>query len=156
MTEPEQILNTAESALASAGDTDARTRLSAMNAFMAQIECFARLAAVGAADWGNARAWAARNATRAIAARRGFEDWCLETGDIFYGGGEEGAEKALERRSRFRLAHDLFRGTEAEEWLDGYQTEEADHDYREQAEQLGLDPPDWVPRSHTWWYWRQR
>ncbi|NJO32614.1 MAG: hypothetical protein HC869_05260 [Rhodospirillales bacterium] len=155
MTELEQILNHAEAALAAAGDADADTRLAAMITFMAQIERIARLVMVGAATWEAAKPWAERNAKSAIAARRGFEDWCLETGDLFYGGGEEGAERALERRSRFALAHDLFRGTEAEEWLEGYQTEDVDQDYREQAEQCGLDPPDWVPRSHTWWLWRE-
>jgi hypothetical protein len=62
----------------------------------------------------------------------------------------------LERRSRFEFAQHLFRGTKAEGWLEGYQTEEVDQDYREQAEQCGLDPPDWVPPSHTWWRWRKQ
>jgi hypothetical protein len=156
MTELEQILDEAAVALAAASDEDAKTRLAAMTRFMAQIERIARMVMAGTTTWEDAKAWAERNAKNAIAARRGLEDWCLETGDMFYGGGEEGAERAMERRSRFKFAHDLFRGTEAEEWLEGYQTAEVDQDYREQAEQCGLDPPDWVPPSHTWWLWRKK
>jgi hypothetical protein len=156
MTELEQILDEAQAALSAASSEDDDTRSAAMTVFMAALERIAGKVAAGATTWDAARPWAARNANHAIAARRGFADWSLETASIFYDGGEEKAERALERRSRSEFAHSLFRGTEAEEWLGGCEDNEVDQDYREQAEQCGIPPPDWVPPSHTWWWWREK
>jgi hypothetical protein len=156
MTELEQILKEAESALSASSQEDDNTHRAAMTKFMAAMKRIARMVVAGNATWDAVRPWAKHNANQVISARRGFEDWSGETYRIFYGGGEEEAERALERRSLLEFVLTLFRGTEAEEWLDGFETDDVDQDYREQAEQCGLDPPDWVPPSHTWWRWRKQ
>lgn len=48
---------------------------------------------------------------------------------------------------------DLFRGTEAQEWLEGYFDAEFDRDLHEAAEQFYHEAPAWVPESHWWWHW---
>jgi hypothetical protein len=126
-----------------------------MTRFMTQIERIARMVMAGTATWDAASSWAERNAKNAIAASQGFSDWCSETYGRLYDG-EERAERALERRSLLEFALSLFRGGEAEAWLGGHQTDDVDQDYREQGEQYRLDPPDWVPPTHTWWLWRKK
>lgn len=145
----------AETALTASLQGEPAARLGAMTRFM---ECFERLArdvARGGADWDKARPWAMRNSERLRAAREALSDWDLETGQIFYGGTEESAERALQRRSQFAFVRELFRDTAAEEMLLGYEAHDVDQDFREQAERLGLDAPDWVPRSHSWWSWHE-
>jgi hypothetical protein len=152
----EQTLAAAEFALLAANDVDRKNRHEAMTRFMAAFELLAREMTAGSAKWEQLRSWAAHHAEPLRAADQALQEWDLETGNIFYDGGEEGAERALERRSRFELVRDLFRGTTAEEMLSGFDAEQVDHDLRAQAEQCGLDPPDWVPPSHTWWLWRKK
>lgn len=138
-----------------ATDAEQETYREAMRRFMLELVAIAR-ACAGGPVWSQAdRSWALQHASLALAARDAFVDWSAETGDLFYvQGGEEASERALERRSKLELARELFMGTEAEDLLNACRSDEVDQDYREQAEQCGLDPPDWVPRSHTWWYWR--
>jgi hypothetical protein len=126
-----------------------------MTRFMECFEHLARDVAKGVADWDQARPWAMRNAERLRAAREALSDWDLATGQIFYGGGEEAAESALHRRSQFALVRELFRDTAAEEMLLGYEAHDLDQDFHEQAARLVLDAPDWVPRSHSWWWWQE-
>jgi cytochrome c556 len=146
----------AEAALVLADSEDQKTREAAMQRLMHAVERLARSVAAGEAQWDEARTWAAKHTKLAVSAIRSLTEWSAGTAGLFYGGGEEEAEWALARRSRFELFRDLFAGTEAEEWLAPLTSEEVEQDYREQAEQCGLDLPDWVPRSHTWWLWRNR
>jgi hypothetical protein len=85
------------------------------------------------------------------AAERAVDDWALKMGRVFHHGGEEEAERALEMRSQYQYAYDLFRGTSAEDVLAGRVTEEGDQEFRDEAERLALDPPSHAPASHTWW-----
>lgn len=32
--------------------------------------------------------------------------------------------------------------------------EEIDREFREEAGRIAIDPPDWMPVTHTWWRWR--
>lgn len=129
----------------------------AMRRFMQELVAIASASAGGAIWSQDDRAWARQHASLALEARDAFVDWSAQTGDLFYfQGGEEASERALERRSNLELARELLMGTEAEELLNACRSDDVDRDYREQAEQCGLDPPDWVPRSHTWWRWRDK
>jgi hypothetical protein len=156
MRELDEILEKAATDLVAANSEDGGERLRYMGSFMMAFEKVARLMPWPSPPSQALRLWAIQNALLLMDTRRALEDWSLESGRLFYGGGEEEAERALERRSRFQLACDVFRETAAEDWLEAYASDEVDQDYREQAEQCGLDPPDWVPRSHTWWRWRDR
>lgn len=146
----------AEDALSLASSEDRRAREAATQRLMKAVESLARSVAAGEATWDEARAWATARTKLVTSAIRSLTEWSADTAGLFYDGGEEEAEWALARRSRFELFRDLFTGTEAEEWLAPLTSEEVERDYREQAEQCGLDPPDWVPRSHTWWRWRDK
>jgi hypothetical protein len=144
------ILATLEAALIAAADPDEAVHREAMAAFMAGFEQLARQAT----DWEQLRPWAAAHAEQLLAAGDALADWSATTADIFYKRGEEGAELALERRSKFELVRQLFRGTEAESLVEACRDDEVDQEYREQALGLALDPPEWVPPSHTWWRWQ--
>jgi hypothetical protein len=151
------LLDRAEAALLDARAKDQSQYREAMHRFMLELVAIAHTAP-GSPLWSQgARAWARRCALLVLAARDAFVDWSAETGDLFYfQGGEEATARALERRSNLELARELFRDTEAADLLDACRSNAADQEYRDQAEQYGLDPPDWVPRSHTWWLWRDR
>jgi len=144
----DEILADADSALAATIEGERRDRLDAMTRFMRSFEQLAREVATGTATWDDVRPWAVRNSERLVAARDALCDW-----EIFYGGGEEEAEWALDRRSQHALARELFRGTPADELLASYEDEEMDREFREQADRVALDGPSWYPRSHTWWRW---
>lgn len=148
-----EVFDHADTALTTSVEGPAKARLQAMAEFMRCIEQLARDLSTNTADWQLARLWAARNANRLRTARETLSDWDLETGRVFYGGGEEAVERALQRRSQFALARELFRDTAAEEMLFGYDAQDVDQEFREQAERLGLEPPEWLPPSHTWWSW---
>lgn len=107
-------------------------------------------------SWEPARTWARANAHLAISAYGAFENWSSTIAGVFYSGGEEEVERALIQRSQLELVRDLFHGTEAEEVLAPITSEEVEADYRQAAEQLYLEAPSWVPRSHSWWYWPKK
>ncbi|MEZ4363306.1 MAG: hypothetical protein R3B48_24230 [Kofleriaceae bacterium] len=155
MSSLDEILDGAAGALGAANSEDAAERLLHMNHFMLAFERLSQLNLDRLDALPAVRTWATKNARPLMAARRALEDWSLESGRLFYGGGEEEAERALERRSRFQVVCEVFRATDAGEWLQAFASDDVDQDYREQAAQCALDPPDWVPRSHTWWYWRE-
>jgi hypothetical protein len=146
----EKTLAALEAALIAAADPHESAHREAMAAFMAGFEQLAR----EATDWDKLRPWAAEHAAQLLAAGAALADWSATTADIFYTRGEDGAELALERRSKFELVRQLFRGTEAESLVEACRDDEVDEEYREQAFGLALDPPDWVPPSHTWWRWQ--
>lgn len=152
----EKILAEADSALAAACEGEPRARLEAMTRFMRTFEQLAREVAKGAATWDEARLWASRNAGRLVAAEEALADWEVEMCRIYYSGGEEEAERALDRRSQHALARELFRDTPADELLASYEDKHLDQEFREQAERVALDGPDYVPRSHTWWRWPEK
>lgn len=106
--------------------------------------------------WEPARTWARLNAHLAISAYSAFESWSSAIAGIFYSGGEEEIERALIQRSQLELVRHLFSGTEAEEVLAPITSEEVEADYRQAAARLHLEAPSWVPRSHSWWYWRDQ
>jgi hypothetical protein len=149
----DEILATADAALTAAQDAEGRARLDAMTDFMRSFEQLARVVASGAATWDEARTWATRNAERLVTASSALTDWEIEMGRIFHGG-EEDAERALDRRSQHALAREVFRDTPADELLAQYEDAEVDKDFHDEAERLSLDAPSYVPRSHTWWRWR--
>ena len=150
-----EILAEADVALAAALDGDLRVRLDAMTRFMQSFERLAREVAKGTATWDEVRPWATRNADRLVAADDAVSDWEVEMCQIFHGG-EEDAERALDRRSQHALAREVFRGTPADELLAAYEDEQVDRDFRDEAERLALDAPDYVPRTHTWWRWQSK
>ena len=143
-------LVTIEEALIAAADPDRAAYRVAMSAFM---EGFKELACE-ATDWEQLRPWAAEQSKHLLAADQALADWSATTANIFYKGGEEGTELALERRSKLELVSDLFRGTEVESLVEACRDDEMDELYREQALGFAIDPPDWVPPSHTWWRWQ--
>jgi hypothetical protein len=151
----DDFLAEADIALAAGLTNQGSEPLEVMTRFMQCFEQFAHAVVRREADWDQATPWAIRNAERLCATRPMLSDWDLETGRIFYSGGEEAAERALRRRSQFALVRELFRDTAAEEMLVGYDSHDVDHDFRAQADRLALQAPDWVPRSHTWWSWRE-
>lgn len=129
--------------------TDLAPLLQAASAYAEEV-------ARGEDTWEPIRQWAAANAQLAIDAQSGFESWSAAIADMFYGGGEEEVEKAFTQQSQLALLCDLFRGTEAEAGLALLDSAEVDEDYRRAAEQFHLEAPSWVPRSHSWWYWRDK
>jgi hypothetical protein len=116
---------------------------------------YADAVARGDATWELVRGWAAENAQLAIDACQVLASCSAAIASIFYGGGEEDAERALIQQSQFELVRDLFRDTAAEPFLEPIRSAEVEDDYRQAAEQLQLVAPSWVPRSHSWWYWPQ-
>jgi hypothetical protein len=149
------ILADADAALSAALVGEPRARLRAMTVFMESFERLWHEAAQGAASWEDARPWARSNVERVRSAREALEDWELEMGHVFYHGGEEEALRALMWRSQHALARDLFRGTPVDDLLAGYEAEDVDADFRDEAERIALDGPSWLPRTHTWWRWRK-
>ncbi len=148
------ILADADAALAASLEGEPRKRLTSMTHFMMCFERLAREVAKGNATWDEARPWALRNAERLCATEDTMSDWEVEMGRTFYHGGEEEAERALKRRSQHAFARELFRGTPADDCLAAFEAEDVDHDFQDEAERLALDAPDYVPRTHTWWRWR--
>lgn len=113
----------------------------------------------GRASWDEARQWAHANAQLAIAAQQALAVESADGARPLYGGGEEGAERAMIHRSALTLFLELFQGTIAQECLDPILNENdegVEADYRGQADTLHLAAPSWVPRSHSWWYWRDK
>jgi hypothetical protein len=153
MSAADQILADADAALAGALEGDERARLAAMTRFMRAFEELAQAVARGAASWDDARPWAQRTAAQLVAAEPALEAWELEQGALFYGGGEERVERALDRRSQHALARELFRGTPVDELLAAYEAADVDADMRDEAHRIALDGPSYLPRSHTWWRW---
>jgi hypothetical protein len=152
----EHILADAEVALLASRVGDAQERQAAMNCFMTAFERVARRVAQGESTWADVHPWAVRNAFHLIDAFDELEQWSEGTATVFYRGGEEATEQALERRSKLEIVRDAFGGTVAEEWLRPFGSGGMDQEYREYAHGFGLDPPDWVPPSHTWWRWRTK
>jgi hypothetical protein len=152
----DSILTDAEAALLASRIGDAGERQAAMNRFMTSFEQVARHVAQRESTWADVHPWAERNAAHLIDAFDELERWSEETATVFYRGGEEATEQALERRSKLEFVRDAFGGTIAEEWLRPFGSGGMDQEYREYAHGFGLDPPAWVPPSHTWWLWRNR
>jgi hypothetical protein len=153
MSTTDDILATADSALATALESEGRERLDAMTRFMRSFEQLAREVAEGTATWEETRPWAARNADRFVAVEDALSDWEVEMAQIFHGN-EEDAERALDRRSQHALAREVFRGTAADELLAAYEDEDVDREFHDEAQRLALDGPTWLPRTHSWWRWR--
>lgn len=147
------ILAIAETALTSALSSDARERLDAMTRFMYSFERIARAVAEEKATWDELRPWAKRMVAQFVAADDALSDWEVEMWRIFRGN-EEDAERALDRRSQHALARELFRGTAADDLLAAYEDADVDREFRDEAQRLALDGPSWLPRTHTWWRWK--
>lgn len=110
----------------------------------------------GKSTWSKARPWSLQNATRFAMATDALRLWEDEIRRDFRCGGEEGRNRALNRRSQHAVAQVLFSGTPAGELLASHNDEEFDRELRLEAERIALDAPDWVPRSHDWWRWTAR
>jgi hypothetical protein len=151
----EQILEEADAALTAALDETAtrHARKTAMTALMRTFDALAKDVAKGTATWEQARPWGQRNAERFYEAQSALNDWQRELADLS-GGNEEEMEWSLDRRSQHAFAREVFAGTVADELLATYESEEGDADLRRRADLYKLDPPDHVPRTHTWWFWR--
>jgi hypothetical protein len=150
----DDILAAADTALTAALKSQGRERLEAMTQFMSSFERLAREVAKGTATWDETRPWATLNVDRFIAAEDALSDWEVDMAQIFHGN-EEDAERALDRRSQHALAREVFRGTAAEEILGAYEDKDVDREFQEEAQRLALDAPSWIPRTHTWWRWRE-
>jgi len=98
-----------------------------------------------------------RNCTSALSgalvdARNALDDWDCKTGD-YAQDGEDGAVLALERRSQLAFARQVFADTPADARLSLYEDAEFDAELHQLAVDFHLTPDDWVPRTHTWWWW---
>jgi hypothetical protein len=151
MTIADQLLGSADAALAAARDGNPDDRLGAMTRFMRVMEELAHEVSKGTFTWDALRPWAARNADRLRAAREAVSDWEVELGSMFNHGGEEEKDRALTWRSQHAFARELFRGTPGDEFLAGFEDAEMDADYRAESERIALDGESWYPASHTWW-----
>lgn len=149
----DEILADADASLAAALETEGRAQLQAMRGFMHAFERLGREVASGNATWAQARPWAIRTSERLASAEDALAAWETEMAEVFYHGGEEEAERALSWRSQHAVALELFRDTPASELLASQDDEEVDEDFRKEAERIGVDAPEWVPRSHAWWRW---
>ncbi|WP_394849994.1 hypothetical protein LZC95_21365 [Pendulispora brunnea] len=149
----DETLAEAEAELRASLQGEPRESLGSITRFMKCFERLAREVAVDEGTWNDFRPWALRNADRLRMARLAMDDWQLEMGALFYGGGEERMEWALLRRSQHAFAREVFRNTSADEFLAAYEAEDVDEDFHEGAERAGLDAPDYVPKTHTWWRW---
>lgn len=150
----DEILADADAALAGALDDDQTTHLHSMIRFMRCFERLAQEVSAGTISWHDVRPWGLRNAERLRSARKAMDEWQWGMGELLSHGGEEDRERGLLRRSQHAFAREVFRDTPADEFLDAYEDEETDQEFREEAERLALDAPDYVPSSHTWWRWR--
>jgi len=128
-------------------------QLAALTPILHAVTEYAVLVSLRKANWAPVREGAAERAQLAIAAFSGFEAWSAAIAAEFYGGGEEHTERALTKHSQLRLLCELFRGTEAEVYLASLNSAETDRDYQMAAASLYLQAPEWVPQSHSWWYW---
>ncbi|MBX3160950.1 MAG: hypothetical protein KF773_33630 [Deltaproteobacteria bacterium] len=128
-------------------------RLEHFTALMHIFELVAREVHAGRASWGDARSWASEHGPLLVASRAMLIEWNWRSAELLDEHGEEGAEKALERRSQHAFLRTVFRDTEADEWLAAYEDADVDRKHREVAERFGIEPPDFVPRSHSWWHW---
>lgn len=157
MPTPEELFADADRALAAVPETQGRDQLFQMRRFMEAFERLGREVATGSATWAAARPWALGVAERLTAApvQDAFGTWATEMMELFYHGGEEEGERALSWRSQLALAQVLFQGTPAAELL-AYDDAERDEDFKQEAERIALDAPEWVPRSHDWWRWTAR
>jgi hypothetical protein len=150
----EEILTNADEALSASVEAKGPDRLWSMIIFMECVARFASEVASGRASWDTARSWALSRTDKLWAARNAMDEWQNELARYLRDRGEEGAERALEWRSQYAFVQELFRDTDAEEFLAAYDYSEADQEMHDLAEQLALDAPDYVPRTHTWWRWR--
>jgi hypothetical protein len=152
----EAILQSADRALADARQNDPNVRFEAITRFMGAFNALAREIASGNGSWESVRPWAREAVERVRAARSALAVWEVAIGQLFYSpsGDETDAEAALERRSQHAFAREAFRGTPVDSMLAEVEDAEVDKDFHEEAERLALDAPSWVPRSHTWWRWR--
>ena len=153
MPTPDEIFVEADRALADAARAQGREQLMAMRRFMEAFEQFGREVAGGGAAWADARPWALGAAERLVAAGDALAAWETEMAVVFSSGGEEEGERALSWRSQHAVALALFRDTPAGELLASHDDAETDEEFRKEAERIGLDAPEWVPRSHDWWRW---
>ena len=147
-----QLLEVAEEHLFSAKSAKREKRRTSIVSFLEALKRCAQEVEKGAASWNEARPWAVRHGQAMIDAFTAIEEWSARMGPT--GGSDEECEAALERRSKLQLAMDLFRDTAAEPWLMRLESEEIDQDYHDRAVDHDLVAPDWVPRSHTWWLWK--
>jgi hypothetical protein len=152
----EAILQNADSALADARQDDPSVRSEAMTRFMGAFTALAREIASGNGSWESVRPWAREIVERVRSVRPALADWEIAIGQLFYSpsGDETDAEAALERRSQHAFAREAFSGTPVDSMLAEFEDAEVDLDFHQEAERLALDAPSWVPRSHTWWRWR--
>ncbi|HEU4729759.1 MAG TPA: hypothetical protein VFT22_17810 [Kofleriaceae bacterium] len=151
----ETILEDADRALSDAQHGEPDARREAATRFMRAFDHLAREIAAGRGSWDRVRRWARGVSARVCFASAALADWQSEMGLLFYGHGvsERDIAAALDRRSQHAFAREAFRGTSADPMLAGFEDDEADEDFHDEAERLKLDPPSWVPRSHTWWSW---
>jgi len=154
----ETILQEADRTLAESLQGDPNARMDAITRFMRSFEELARQIASGGGTWDDVRSWARDAVERVRAARLALADWEIAMGQLFYkpSGDETDAEAALDRRSQHAFAREVFQGTPVDLMLAEFEDAEVDQDFHEEAERLALDAPSWVPRSHTWWRWREK
>lgn len=153
----EEIFAEADRALATVPETQGRDQLLQMRRFMEAFERLGREVAKGSATWTDARPWALGAAERLMAApiQDALAVWETEMAGTFYKGGEEEGERALSWRSQHALALALMHGTPAADLLASHDDAEVDEEFKQEAERIALDAPEWVPRSHTWWRWTE-
>jgi hypothetical protein len=149
-----EILAEADVALAATQNDEPKARRNAMADFLRCFERIAQEVQAGTSSWESLRPWALCNAGHLLAAYKAMEGWQGELVKFAHERGEEGVERALAWRSQFAFARELYRGTPAEELLEIYDDQEGDRELRESAESLGFEAPDYIPRTHTWWRWR--
>lgn len=65
----------------------------------------------------------------------------------------EDYKRALEMRSQLEFFRDLYRDSEAHDYVAGIETEPTDDNLKEWSSQMHLDViPPGFPTSHSWWY----
>lgn len=149
-----ELLSKARSCLAAAASGEDRVRERHIAEFMQLVAEHRRDAASSEVQTTVARQWASEAAGLLVAAWDALSLWSLQAGyHQERGSDEEHALEALRRRTQREFARDLFQGTDAATLLDACADAEVDSELHQLAVDFHLTPDDWVPRTHTWWWW---
>jgi len=140
----------AEDALRAAASPDAETRRGQFARFMREVEDLLE----NPMDQAAQAEFVTRTAPLIPPAVADLRRWSHGYVKGIHEGGEEYALESLHRRTQLELARELYRGTVAAPLFDDIASDEGDQERRERANDLALDPPPYVPRSHRWWRWR--
>lgn len=149
-----ELLSKARSCLVAAASGEDRVSERHMAEFMQLVAEQRREADSSEQQTTEVRQWAAEAAGLLVAAWDALSLWSLQAGyHQERGSEEEHALEALRRRTQRECARDLFQGTDAATLLDACADAEVDAELHQLAVDFHLTPDDWVPRTHTWWWW---